>query len=579
MKETAVRILVVDDEALVRESLVRLLMSRGYEATAVADAKAARRALALTRYRLVLCDIQMPGESGLELLRDIAAELPNTATVMVTGVDDSQVAQDAIDLGAYGYVVKPFRPNEILIIVISALRRLELEGEARGHAEELESKLTDRSWSLNQAISKLHNYEETDDLPWQETMERLGRALSLRDEETGGHIERVGIFCELLSERHGATPWTPRAIKLAGMLHDVGKIGVPDVILRKPRALKQSERRIMERHCELGYQLLAGSRSEVLKLSATIALTHHERWDGGGYPHHLSGEQIPLEGRMTAIADVFDALTSYRVYREAFSYEEAISMMTKESGGHFDPGLMGVFLGSVKDFTRVRTELQGESGRRDAAIRVLVVDDHQLFADGMVSLLSTEEGIEVVGQSTSIPEAIRLAAEKRADVVLLDWNLPGGTGADAARGIRANQPETKVVILTSETDGSILAEALEAGCSGLVNKDGDLDEAIGAVRSAYLGEVTIPLTRLSSVMTMRKGGDTPPSDLTPRELEVLGLLAQGFSNAALAEQLFISLNTARNHVQRILEKLGVHSKLEAVVVSLRTGLVRAPASY
>lgn len=576
-KDLTTKILVVDDEEVVRQSLTRLLTSRGYESTGVGDLASARRVLASTQISLVLCDIQMPGESGLDLLRDIATELPNTATVMVTGVDDSEVAREAIALGAYGYVVKPFRPNEILINVMHALRRLELEKETRGHAAELESKLTERSWSLNQAISKLRDHEGTEDLPLQETMERLGRALSLRDEETGRHIERVGRFCELLSEKCGVDAWPPKTIRMASMLHDVGKLGVPDAILRKPSALTEAERRIVERHCELGYQLLIGSRSPVLTLSATIALTHHERWDGAGYPHRLRGEKIPLEGRITSLADVFDALTSNRVYRSAFSVDEAVAMMSKERGRQFDPQLFDVFLGAIDDFSRIREELPDEGRRLGPPIRVLVVDDHQLFADGMATLLGTEEDITVVGQGNSIPEAIDLATQTRPDVVLLDWNLPGGTGADVTRSIRQQMPETKVVILTSETDGSVLTEALEAGCSGLLSKHGELEDTVEAVRAAYLGEVTIPLPRLSTVLA-RGSRTTPPTDLTKRELEILGLLAEGLSNAAIAEQLFISVNTVRNHVQRILEKLGVHSKLEAVTTSLRSGVVEVPVN-
>ena len=577
MSRWPIRMLVVEHEPRVRVELTRLLGSRGYECTAVPDIGAARHALTATHFMLVLCDIQAPGGSGLDLLRDIATELPNTATVAVTGVDDSRVAWKAMEQGAYGYVVKPFRPNEILINVVNALQRLELEKERRGHAIDLESKLTERSWALNRAIAKLQSYEDTDDLPWFETMERLARALSLRDEETGRHIERVGVFCELLSERCTRATWAPHTIRLAGMLHDVGKIGVPDAILHKPRALTPVERRMVQRHCELGYQLLTGSRSPILTLSATIALTHHEWWDGTGYPHRLHGDQIPLEGRITAIADVFDALTSERVYRGAFEVDEALEMMTTKRGLHFDPLLLDVFVEAADDVRRVRAELPDEC-LHAGVVRVLVVDSHQLFANGMVSLLGSEDGIDVVGQSSEVPDAVAAVHEKQPDVVVLDWDLTGGAGAGAARTLLDAAPGAKVVILTAEADRLAVSEAMEAGCSGILDKERGLEEVVAAIKTAHLGEVTIPIWRLSVANRPGEHG-VPPTNLTKRELEILGLLAEGLSNAALAERLSITSNTVRNHVQRILEKLGAHSKLEAVTTSLRTGLVKVPVGF
>jgi PAS domain S-box-containing protein len=178
----------------------------------------------------------------------------------------------------------------------------------------------------------------------EETIRRLSRAAEFRDNETGGHIERMSRYCELIAARLGLRPELCEKLRIASPMHDVGKIGVTDAILLKPGPLDADERAEMERHAEMGYRILAGSGAELLDLAATIARTHHERFDGSGYPRGLKGEEIPLEGRIAAVADVFDALTSCRIYRAAFTRAEAFAMMQAERGSHFDPRVLDVFL-------------------------------------------------------------------------------------------------------------------------------------------------------------------------------------------------------------------------------------------
>jgi DNA-binding NarL/FixJ family response regulator len=250
--------------------------------------------------------------------------------------------------------------------------------------------------------------------------------------------------------------------------------------------------------------------------------------------------------------------------------------MTAPQGGlQFDPEFFHLFVGTAEALSLVRTKHSEEPRHPDPKVTVLVIDNHRLFADGLVSLLGTEPGIELVGHSGTMLEAFELVATERPDVALLDWDLPRGTGAETTRIIRERSPDTKVVLLTSEADGSILTDAMAAGCSGLVDKHGGLREVVDAVRAAHRGDVTVPVWPTSSA-NGTGGPEAPPTNLTKRELEVLGLLAQGLSSAALSEQLSITLNTVRNHVQRILDKLGVHSKLEAVTASLRSGVVTSP---
>ncbi|MGO9249375.1 MAG: HD-GYP domain-containing protein [Solirubrobacteraceae bacterium] len=205
------------------------------------------------------------------------------------------------------------------------------------HREVLQREIGDRSSELRRALSEL-------EIAQAETVRRLSMAVEFRDEDTGAHIERIGRFSTLLAEAIGMEEELCERMVHAAPLHDVGKVAIPDAILLKPAALTPQERAIVETHAEEGHRLLKGSSSAILDLAATIALSHHEKWDGSGYPRGVVGEAIPIEGRIVAIADVFDALTSDRVYRKAFAVEEAVEMMRAERGQHFDPVLLDAFL-------------------------------------------------------------------------------------------------------------------------------------------------------------------------------------------------------------------------------------------
>jgi putative two-component system response regulator len=275
--------------------------------------------------------------------------------IMLTGVDDPAVATEALAIGAHGYLVKPIAPNEALINVVSGLRRRELELERKAYVRELEAKILTRTSALRDALQRLEQTEASARYAERDTVDRLVTALSLRSEETGAHIRRVGSYSQLLARRSGANSWSEEQIRLAAMLHDVGKIGIPDAILLKPGPLNDEEFTIIKRHPALGSSLLAEGESPLLRLAAEIALTHHERWDGRGYPHGLAGDAIPVFGRIAAIADAFDAMTSDRVYRPALPVGEALSEIRGERGRQFDPTLVDAFasaldeLGSIRD--------------------------------------------------------------------------------------------------------------------------------------------------------------------------------------------------------------------------------------
>jgi HD-GYP domain-containing protein (c-di-GMP phosphodiesterase class II) len=213
-------------------------------------------------------------------------------------------------------------------------------------------------------VSAKHKAEQELHSSRLETIRRLARAVEMRDIETGGHIERIGLFAAVIGERLELGAERVEMLRIASPMHDVGKIGIPDSVLLKPGKLTSEEMVEMQRHAEIGHELLMGSGSEMLELAAIIALTHHEWVDGSGYPRGLKGEAIPLEGRIVAVADVFDALTSDRVYRPAFGVEQATEMMAAERGTHFDPAVLDALLGDLKPFLDGGGELGADSSYR-----------------------------------------------------------------------------------------------------------------------------------------------------------------------------------------------------------------------
>lgn len=351
------RILIVDDDDGIRRLMRRVLSRSGHECVEAANARAARRLLEEQAFELILTDMTMPGDSGLELLRDLRETHPDVATIMVTARDDRALADAALDLGASGYVVKPFGINEIITNVSNALRRRVLEIESRSRELTLEQQVQDRTRELWRAVRELGAGQRELQLSREETVHRLARAGELRDTETGEHVSRMSRFCEILYRNAFGDADRAETVRLASMMHDIGKVGIPDDILRKPGRLTPDEMAIMRRHPLIGFEILSGSSSELLQTATQIAYTHHEWVDGSGYPRGIHGDDIPVEGRIAAIADVFDALTSTRVYRGAKSVVQAIDIMKGESATHLDPGLLGVFLDSMDEVLSVRDEI------------------------------------------------------------------------------------------------------------------------------------------------------------------------------------------------------------------------------
>lgn len=357
------QILVVDDEEPIRRILGYLLQSHGYPVTLAGDAREARQWMEKQPFALILCDVNMPGQSGMDFLRCILTEYPTTATVMVTGLDSQVLANAALDMGAFGYVIKPFETNEVLINVANAFRRRRLEIENRSHQDNLEDIVRTRTMALQQALEWLERSEKELRLSREETIQRLAIAAEFRDSATAQHIQRMSHYCELLARQCGIAPDRCDLIRTASPMHDIGKIGTPDHVLLKPGKFTPEEFNVIAQHAEIGYRILSGSEAELLKVAAMIAWTHHERWDGSGYPRGLKGESIPIEGRIAAIADAFDALTTERVYKPAFTLDYAVDLMTKHRAEHFDPELLDIFMTSIDDVKRIHDQYSDRTGQ------------------------------------------------------------------------------------------------------------------------------------------------------------------------------------------------------------------------
>lgn len=358
---SSARVLVVDDESFVRETATRLLEGAGYEVESTSSVDEALAYFRKDSAELVITDMNMPGASGLELIEELRTMQPDVATIMLTGRDETELAEKALDLGAYGYIIKPFGPNELLIAVSNALRRRGLEIDAAASHERLEEKVRTRTSDLWTALQALEQGVQDLRTSREDTIERLSIAAEFRDDETVSHIKRMSRYCGLLSSwaEHGRE--RSAMIRSASIMHDIGKIGIPESVLLKPGKLSRDERLIMQQHAEYGHRILSGSDSELLQLAATIAYTHHEKWDGSGYPRGLKKATIPIEGRIVAVADVFDALTTDRVYRRSFGLTDAIKMMKDGRGTHFDGELLDLFLGHLDEILVLKQQEEDAS--------------------------------------------------------------------------------------------------------------------------------------------------------------------------------------------------------------------------
>jgi putative two-component system response regulator len=337
-------ILIVDDQRHILRMLTEAL-SDDYAVTTALDGMEALRTVSQQGApQLVLLDIDMPVMDGITLcarLREMP-EMAHVPIIFMTGGGSADAEVKALESGGNDFLNKP--------IHLAALRvRVENHLRLRNYHNRLEREVRQRTRELDEAN--------------RETVERLAAAAEYRDNETGDHIRRIGIYASKIAARLGCSEDEVELIYRASPMHDVGKIGIPDTILLKPGRLNAEEMAIMKTHTTIGGRLLGGGRSNILRYAQTIALSHHERWDGGGYPEGLSGEAIPFTGRITAVCDVYDALVSRRPYKEPWSRAAAVELLRRERGGAFDARMVDAFIEVLQEYTEGNQVGNGEAER------------------------------------------------------------------------------------------------------------------------------------------------------------------------------------------------------------------------
>jgi len=334
------RLLIIDDESGIRSVLNQYFQERGYQCTAVGSAEEALELVERGRFAVSLTDIRLGGMSGIEFLERVRTRDPDLAVVMMTGVNDTDVAVSAMRKGAADYVTKPFRLSDLANNVERALEKRRLLLENAAYQRQLEEKVEERTSELRRAIVEIGATYAT-------TLESLCNALDIRDNETEGHSQRVSTYAVTIARQLDVSDGQILEIERGSLLHDIGKIGIPDSILRKAGPLTMEDWDIMRKHPEMGYRMLR--HIKFLDGGRRLVLEHHERWDGQGYPRGLIGEEICLGARIFALVDAYDAITSDRPYRKAQSFEVALEEIMRNSEKQFDPAVVEAFLSISKE--------------------------------------------------------------------------------------------------------------------------------------------------------------------------------------------------------------------------------------
>ena len=327
------RILIADDDAEIR-SVLQEFLSQWYECREVRSAEEALAVLRAEEFHLIISDIVMDGMSGLEMVPHVMSFAPDAVIVMLSGSQTVENAIEAMRVGAFDYITKPFDLHHVEIIIRRALEHHELLYSKRRYEKHLEEMIKLRTAELNLALDSLGS-------AYRSTLKALVAALEMRDKETHGHSERVVSFSLRLGRELGLNQEQMRDLEFGSMLHDIGKIGVPDAILRKPARLTDDEWKKMRQHPELGQQILGGI--DFLEGARRVVAQHHEKWDGSGYPLGLQGEEIDVCARIFTVADAFDAIVSDRVYSPGKSYEMAASELQRCAGKQFDTAVVAAF--------------------------------------------------------------------------------------------------------------------------------------------------------------------------------------------------------------------------------------------